>query len=206
MKSKDPNNQTPEISTLSLIQKLKAGLLDPKILPKEHRQQCVEIFIGEGYTISTIAHILKRSDKTIQRDLKEIKERNSITPNIDLARQIIGEVIFNAKSHHSYLVRLSRLQEASVAEKAQAIFLAWRVQKEFVERLQTLGYLPSMPGKVVGKFSYQLEKNSQNIPEDMPEELKAMIEEAKKLSPRERETFRENLEKKFLDMYGKDDK
>jgi hypothetical protein len=37
-----------------------------------------------------------------------------------------------------------------VQEKAQAEYYAWKVESEMMERLQTLGYLPSAPQKIVG--------------------------------------------------------
>ena len=104
----------------------------------------------EGYQPSALAPLLKVSDKTIKRDLNEIFERNAVNPSPDLARHLIGEFLQRFRAHHAYLMRLARAKEGSLHEKGEAEFLAWRVQKEAVELLQSLGYLPSRPTQVIG--------------------------------------------------------
>jgi len=136
-------------SILSIIQDIKDGAINPKTLTKEDRQRCVEFLIGEGYTEVQIAQILTRSEKTIGRDLVDLRARNALTPNIELAKQIVGDMFQKAMAHHKYLMRLARSPEASHSEKAQSEFLAWKVLKEVVEKMQTLGYLPLKPQEII---------------------------------------------------------
>jgi transposase len=153
-----------EFPIFSLIQQLKDETLDPKTLPRELRQQCVEVLWAEGYGESSMAQILKRSEKTIKRDLQEIREKNSLSANLELAKQIIGEMLQRARMHQGYLVRLARSKEATVSEKAQSEYLAWRVQKELVEKMQSVGYLPGRPQEITGDIfhhiSFQEEERS----------------------------------------------
>jgi len=157
MQANDPKSKKEEeFPIFSLIQQLKDESLDPKTLPKELRQQCVEVLWAEGYSESAMAQILKRSEKTIKRDLQEIREKNALSANLELAKQIIGEMVQRARMHQGYLVRLARSKEATVSEKAQSEFFAWKVQKELVEKMQSLGYLPSRPQEITGDIYHHM--------------------------------------------------
>ena len=97
-----------EKSALDLLQEINSGLRDPRSLDKYSRQLCVELLTAEGYTQSQIAQILKCSEKTIFRDLKEIRQRNELAPSIEAARQFVGDFFKKAMNHHDYLTRLAR--------------------------------------------------------------------------------------------------
>lgn len=156
---------------LSLIQELKSGTMNGKVLPPELRQQIVEVCIlQEGYNVSQTAQLLQRSEKTIQRDLKHIRAKNAVKPSVDLAMQMIGELIMKARIHNTYLMRLARSKGGNIGEKSQAEFAAWRVSKELVEKLQTLGYLPLRPQEVVGDLFHHFEND----------DLEKSFEEARK--------------------------
>ncbi|HBG62033.1 MAG: hypothetical protein A2Y03_06540 [Omnitrophica WOR_2 bacterium GWF2_38_59] len=154
-----------EFPVLVIIQHIKDGRLDPKTINKDLRQQCVEVLLLEGYGVSSLAQIFIRSDKTIRRDIEEIRERNAISPKADLARKIIGEMVVNARNHQGYLMRLARSQGASVSEKGQCEYLAALVLFQNVSKLQSLGYLPSQPKTVVGELFHYYEEDRKSIPE-----------------------------------------
>ena len=147
-------------SSVLLLQEIDSGVTDPALFDKQSRQQCVELLTSEGYTQAPIAEILKCSEKTVSRDLKEIRRRNELSPDIQFAKGFIGDMFKKAMSHHSYLVRLARSKEASIGDKAQAESAAWRVLKELVEKLQSLGYLPSRPQEIVGDFFHHIADQS----------------------------------------------
>jgi len=84
-----------------------------------------------------------------------------------------------AMNHHSYLTRLARMKDASISEKVQSEFAAWKVLKELIERLQSLGYLPSQPAEIVGTFYHRSDDSENNSPEAMRKML-VNIEEAAK--------------------------
>jgi transposase len=144
-------NETPILVT---IQRIKDGTINPKALTKEIRQQCIEILITQGYTQAQMAQIMDCSDKTIQRDINEIRKRNSLTPHVDLAKEIVGEMLSKARNYESELKQLARSKDGSLAERAHAQFLGWRVLKECVEKLQALGYLPQKPQEVIGNVRH----------------------------------------------------
>ena len=168
------NTNDSERSAMQLLQDINSGIIDPKQLDKPSRQRCIELLIAEGYTYSQISQVLKISEKTISRDVKEIKARNELTPNIEFAKQFIGEVFQKAMNSHSFLIRLARSKDATNPEKIQAEFAAWRLLKELVERMQLLGYLPLRPQQVVGDVFHHMsaEEGGETL-----EEVKKMITE-----------------------------
>lgn len=145
---------------LSLIQEIKDGKLNPVTLNKDSRQACVGVFLAEGYNIPTIAQILKKSDRTIQRDINEIHEKNALTPDTHLAKKIIGDFYVYLSVHREHLMRLARTKDASVSERAQAEYYAHRVGVEGIEKLQTLGYLPIRPQQVIGDIFWHNDEKS----------------------------------------------
>jgi len=182
---------------LGLIQDIKNGTVRPETLTKDLRQCCAEILLGEGYTVAAMAHVFNRSDKTIKRDLEEIRERNAITPDVDLAKKIIGELLMYGRIHRDHLMRLARNTEASVSEKSNAEYLASKVSLETIAKLQLLGYLPTVPTKIVGDFY-------QNVSSDKKRELtskeREVMDEIGLLPARDRDRMAKRLERKLLEL------
>lgn len=167
---------------ISVIQDIKNGVLNPKTLSQDLRQRCVDFLLREGYTEEQCGQILMRDERTIRRDLEKIQKQNSLNPNADLAKQIIGDMFRKAMVHHRYLMRLARSPIASEGTKSQSEFLAWRVLKEVVEKMQTLGYLPLKPQEIVEDIFHHVADESK---ERSISEAKAMlleIEEAARLA------------------------
>ena len=163
--------QGEERTILKLIQDIHSGIYDASLLDKATRQQCVEVFIAEGYTHAQLAQLLKCSEKTISRDMQEIRQKNSIAPSLEFAKETVGELITKARLHASYLMRLARDKDSPAPSKAGAEFLAWRVIKELTEKLQTLGYLPLKPQEVSGDiYHHVLEQEDESY-----EDVKKMI-------------------------------
>lgn len=153
------NNNDSKRSALQLLQEIDSGITNPKLLDKQSRQQCVELLIIEGYTHAQISQVLRCSPKTVHRDAKEIRESNQLTPNIEFAKQFIGEVLQKGMNHHSSLVRIARSKNISSGEKIQAEYIAWKVFKEITETLQSLGYLPLKPKEVTGELFHHIGNN-----------------------------------------------
>lgn len=160
--SKNNEPEKKEESMLTLIQQIKDGQLDPKTLNKELRQQVVEVMLAEAYNIPGMAQILKVSDKTIRRDVEDIRTSNALSPDIDLAKKTIGEMVAYARVHRDHLMRLSRTNNASLSEKAQAEYYAAQIGFVLVTKLQSLGYLPLQPQGVVGSIHHTFENADLN--------------------------------------------
>lgn len=188
MITETPNQNPDEQPILSLIQRIKDNLFDPKFLTKDQRMQCVEVLSGEALTEAAIAQILKVSIKTITRDIQALRERNAQTPSVNFAKQIIGELVHKARLHHGYLMRLARNKEISGPAKVQAEFSAWRVLNELIERLQSLGYLPQRPAQteVTGDLYHHLSDDSEKSIEEIKKmviEIEVVSKESGEMSP-----------------------
>ncbi|MFA5304743.1 MAG: hypothetical protein WDL99_03700 [Candidatus Omnitrophota bacterium] len=158
MENKNNKFDREEISAIALLQKIKSGEINPRMLSKEERQACASILmLQEGFTIGQIAQLMCCCEKTIQRDLMEIRKKNSLSPSLELAKEIIGEFILKAQIHASQLMRFARTGDGSLGERAQAEFYAWRVRREFMDKLQTLGYLPLVAQRVEGEIFHHFE-------------------------------------------------
>ena len=172
-----PSKQEQE-SVLSLIQDIKDKRVDPRNIDKDMRQLCVEMFMAEGYSKAQMAEILKRSDKTIKRDIDEVFLRNSVNPDQKFVELMAGRLLMAAEIHRNHLMRLARSKGSSVMERAQAEYLAFKVWPETVSKLQSLGYLPSQPQAVVGDISLNIHQEG----EKSFEELRAEVIEIEKNS------------------------
>ncbi|MCX5656716.1 MAG: hypothetical protein NTZ48_00535 [Candidatus Omnitrophica bacterium] len=173
MENKNEEFQKEEMSGAVLLQKIKSGEINPRALKTEERQMCVGILIlEEGLKQTHVAQLLCCAERTIRRDVDAINEKNGQKPSLELAEKQIGKMMVRAEIHISHLMRLARSQDGSLAEKAQAEYMAWRVLREMVEKMMTLGYLPSRPQAIVGNIFHHVESSDQDV--SFPE-LKAMI-------------------------------
>lgn len=168
-----------EKAALKTIQDINSGLINPNLLDKETRRECVVVLVGEGYTNPQIAQIMKRSEKTISRDLKDIRNKNALYPSVEFARETVGELITKARIHASYLMRIAREKDAPASSRAGAEYLAWKVTKELIEKLQTLGYLPLKPQEITGELYHRLavEEGGESL-----DEVKKMLSEIEKVT------------------------
>ena len=165
MHNNDSLQEKDEQPTFSLIQKIKDGIVAPETLIKDLRQRCIEVLLGEGYAVAALAQVLKRSEKTIRRDIEDIRERNAISPDINLAKKIIGEMVMYARINRDYLMKLARTKETSVAEKSQSEYYAFKVHAELMTKLQSLGYLPQKPQAIVGEIFHHVDKEISDFDE-----------------------------------------
>jgi hypothetical protein len=142
---------------LAVIQGIRDGTVKPRMLTIEVRQACVEALLNEGYSEIQAAQILQRCEKTIQRDIQVIHEKNALTPSLEFAKQFVGDVLRKGLAHHDYLVRLSNSGSASDSDKIQARASAWNIMNQLVERMQSLGYLPLRPREIVGDLFHHID-------------------------------------------------
>ncbi len=138
--SAQPTEETP---TLTLIQHIRDGSRSANLLTKEQRQQCVVCLRTAGYSYAHLAQFLSISEKTIQRDIGEIRARNKADPpSEELAMRLIGEYLTWMDVHHASLVRFAQDKSASIEARIVAETQAARLMDARMARLQSMGYLP----------------------------------------------------------------
>jgi len=82
-----------------------------------------------------------------------------------MAKKLTGDMRMKAEAHRSYLMRLARIQGASVSERSLAEYYSWKVTKELVEKLQSLGYLPLVPHKIAADIYHHDEDEAKTLGE-----------------------------------------
>jgi len=196
MNAENVKNNDSEKSAVQILQEINSGQFDPRLLDSEGRKCCVEALMGEGYTISHMAQVLKRNEKTIRRDLKEIRAQHALSPSQKFTKELVGELVAKALHHSGYLMRIARSKDALPGEKSQAEFAAWKVIKELVEKLQTLGYLPQMFDSTSTGNGLGSEKQSNVSAQDNPSVSGTngeVLEVVKAMDPMDRERMIERL-------------
>lgn len=157
------------LPTVKIIQQIKENLIDPKEMPIEMRQAVVETLLSQFMKIPQIAAFLKTSDRTIQRDEKEINRRNSRKPSPDYALELITELRRKSNATQEHLMTLAKSEDGSVQEKSQAAFFLWKTIQEEMKLLQNLGYLPEQPFRVEATVTQKSERDTLKLKEELVE-------------------------------------
>jgi len=161
------NEETP---ILEILKEIREGTRDPKKLPADIRQDCVEhLWHVEGQPTAMIAQILAVSDKTIRRDKEVIRERNAQKLTTNDRLKILGELLAKANTTHENLMRLARSKDGSLQEKGLVGFYASKAIEELIELYQSLGYFPSKPMQIEADIHYSQDEES--TPSKLKEEL-----------------------------------
>jgi DNA-binding Lrp family transcriptional regulator len=199
MKNKNVESNEEGQTVISVIQAIKSGL-DPKSLPVESRQACVELLhFSEGHTISQIAELLHCSEKTVRRDIKELRKRNVITIDLEFSKQLFSELYYRGINHANFLIRLARSKESSVAEKISAELGACKVFLDLIDKFQSFGFLPSKTQQVKGEVYHHFASDNEEINLEEVKQMVLQIEQTTKESG----MFDEKTEKHIDELKAK---
>lgn len=144
--------------TLDLLQKIKNGQINPKSIGKEERRLLVRFLKDEGQTTAEIAHLLKRSDKTIERDKKALNEENTLTKDPKLLGQMGGRLLTETELCMERIRKSARGKDTPASVKVDAEHRCFQIFEKTIERLQSLGFLPTAAQKVTAELTYQIEE------------------------------------------------
>lgn len=185
MKNQKQKNDE-DFSVSKTLQGIKSGMVDPKMLSGEQRRFCIHVLRMEGYQQYAMANLLSVSDRQIRRDIKNLKDENELEMDEKFVKKCLGELLVRGQNHCAYLMRLARAKDASVAEKTQAEYGAWKIYKELTERLQDVGYLPRAAKQISGDLYHHLscdDKDPLDESRGIIVEIKKVMEESKSSSP-----------------------
>jgi transposase len=151
MNSQDQNSQKNDYKsekddgpqTLAILQDIRKGLTDPKSFCPDVRRLLVSFLMAEGHSTAEIAHLLKTSDRTIERDKKAIREENTITKEPKLAEKMAGMLYAEAGRCIQRIRKFQRDSNASPAAKMEGEQRCFQIASHLIERLQSLGFLPT---------------------------------------------------------------
>ena len=142
------HQEAAERCVLDLIKDIKAKKLAPSSLNVEDRRACVEHLTAEGLSVPEIAKVLDRSDRTIARDRKVIQQRNALAHDPAFAGEIAGWLIRELENSIGRIRRAARSADASPAVRIDAERAWAEVSCKIVERLQSMGYLPTAASRI----------------------------------------------------------
>jgi len=162
MNSQDQNSQKNEHKsekddgpqTLAILQDIRKGLTDPKSFCPDVRRLLVSFLMAEGQSTAEIAHLLKVSDKTIERDKKALREENTITKDPKLLEQIVGGLISEADLCIQRIRKFQRDSNASPAAKMEGEQRCFQIKCNLIEKLQSLGFLPTAAQKIEADLTH----------------------------------------------------
>ena len=185
-----PDEQEPmddkemvELPAITIIKQIREKMVDPKQLPVDIRQACVECLLAQFMSVSKIAEFLQKDDRTIQRDKKEIERRNSEKPSTDYSLRVISELTRKANTIQEQLMSMTREADASVQEKAQAGFYLWKSVQEQIKLMQSLGYMPTEAMKIEANITQESGKDVTQLKAELDEVEKIIIESGRDNDP-----------------------
>ena len=135
-------SSTKALTPISIVRDIQSKKIAPENLSIEDRQGCVAYLIIEGYSVVEIAEILKKDPRTIRRDKEHLRKANSLKYEPELAEQMLGQLVQTAEQCIYKLRKYSRDRDCSITDKIAMELGVWKIFKELVEKLQSVGYLP----------------------------------------------------------------
>lgn len=183
----DSSNKYSNIPIIELLQQIKNHVVDPAKFPKETRKACVQVLFHEGYQQSAMASLLKTSDRTIRRDIVEIRKENSLEASPELTAELLGDMVAMARIAFARLRQSARSAKCTPRDITDAEFLAWTVMKEMVEKLNLVGFLKLGSGL---PKTFNVEKDSD---EGLTESDKAFKQKCNLMTPMQREILLERM-------------
>lgn len=142
--------------TLSLLQKIQAGTVDPKCIRPADRRLIVSYLIADGYSTADMAQILKVSDRSIERDKKALREANALSADPELVEQMAGRLVCEAELSVQRIRKAARDKNTPQAVKVDAEHRCYQIVSDMITSLQRLGYLPIAAQRLQADFTHSI--------------------------------------------------
>jgi len=143
-------------TVLGTLRRIQSGELSPANISVDTRRAIVEHLSAEGYSVPEMAEILQMNERTIRRDRAAIREANSLDIDPGLTSEMAGALVQEADIVITRTRRAARSKDASASDRIQAEANCWKVRKELIEKLQSLGWLHQEPIEFTGQLSGSL--------------------------------------------------
>ena len=142
------------LQTIALLQKIKNGQFEANSIEKAERMLLVPFLMAESKSPAEIAHLLKVSDRTIERDKKALREEIAITKNPKLVEQMAGILMYETELSIQVLGKVQRDKDASPADKIEAERTNNQNRYQLFKMMQSLGYLPTATQKIEADLTH----------------------------------------------------
>lgn len=194
----DNNDGSMEsLSVNELVKRIREGTLDPKALSSRTRQTIVAALrISGGIKVSDLAHLLGTSDRTIRRDWEHIRKEHALVLTPELLEELIGETEQYTMAIRDQFMRIANSPVTHDHVRTQALFMCFRVQKEFIE-LVVLLRMKQHKNMAVPKAV----KNNSEGPKMTPNQKdKETMQIIGNMPPMERDRLRRDLLHRIVEM------
>jgi len=149
--------KSKDLRCLDILQGIKARTTDPASLLPNQRKLLVQFLVAEGQSTAEIAHLLKVSDRTIERDKKAIHEENAISQDPELANIIAGRLVDEAQICIQRIRKFERDNNCPSIAKIEGEKGCFHIVNSLAERLQSMGYLPIAAKKLEANLTHHME-------------------------------------------------
>jgi len=143
-----------QLRCLDILQGIKDVPTDPASLMPNQRKLIVPFLMAEGQSTAEIAHLLKVSDRTIERDKKAIREENAISNNPELGDIMAGRLVDEAQISIQRIRKFQRDNDCPPAAKIEGEKGCFHIVNSLAERLQSMGYLPTAAKKLQADLTH----------------------------------------------------
>ncbi len=147
-----------ENRTLDMLKEIQAGRVDPKSITPEDRVQLVNYLLADGYSTAEMAEILKVSERTIERDRQAIRETNALERDPRLVAQTVGHLVSEAGLAIQRIRKAARDKSVSPTVKVDAEHRCYQITSDFIQRLQSLGYLPMAAQRLEADLTHHVDE------------------------------------------------
>jgi transposase len=144
---------------LKTLKRIKSGVIKPQHLLPVERRPLVAILMAEGQSTAEIAHLLKTSDRTIERDKKALREKNAISQGPQLAGIMAGRLVDEAQICIQRIRKFQRDTNCPPAAKIDGERACFQITNGLTERLQSMGYLPTAAKKLEADLKHHTDKD-----------------------------------------------
>lgn len=156
--SPDPEPEEPvesdHATVLDILRAIKSGQVNPRNVRPDDRRLCVAHLVGEGLSVSEVAQVLRISVRTVARDRRAINEENAIQPDARLAGLYAGRLAAEAEATIGRIRRVTRDKDTPHAIKIDGEFKCYDILDRFVQRLQSMGYLPTAAHRIQADLTH----------------------------------------------------
>jgi hypothetical protein len=112
--------------------------------------------MSEGQSTAEIAHLLKTSDRTIERDKKAIREDGAISQDPELANIMAGRLFDEAQICIQRIRKFQRDKDCPPAAKIEGEKTCFQIINDLTERLQSMGHLPTVSKRLEADLTHHV--------------------------------------------------
>jgi transposase len=149
--------KSKDLRCLDILQDIKTGTIDPASLLPNQRKLLLPFLMAEGQSTAEIAHLLKVSDRTVERDKQAIREENALSQDPELVNIIAGRLVDEAQICIQRIRRCERENNCPPASKIEGEKVCFQITNDLTERLQSMGYLPTAAKRLEADLTHHME-------------------------------------------------